>query len=149
MAETQSKWPTLASDLEEIQKFEVSRRKLSQIATETKDSFHRVQLGIIGLTLLLVALGAIQASQTRPENILLPILQALLSFGVGALTLINRELKWQETWLKERAASETYKREYYRFLARIDEYASTADPKQLLRQKITDINLEVGFDEEQ
>lgn len=135
-SEESSKWPALKQDLATLDtEITKKRRKLSTEATRNKNLFLYSQALVVVAGVVMVGLGALRAA--LGEDILWPVAaEAVLSFVIGVLVLLSREMSWQKQWLHRRVASETLKTEFFYFLGRVDEYSEADDPVKLLRQRV-------------
>ncbi|GEM_PF-5857162 len=134
--------PGLADDLEVIELLQERRRGLSRRAGQYKRWFSLSQWIIVMLSVVVVALGAAQTG-LGGGNVPLIIAEAVLSAIVAAIVLLAREMGIQRRWLYYRYASEQMKSQFSLFLGRVGEYGETNDPRQLLQDRLLDIETEL------
>jgi hypothetical protein len=132
----------LADDLKVIESFQEKRRSLSRKAGQYKRWFSFSQWIIVMLSVVVVALGAAQTG-LGGNNTPLIIAEAVLSAFVAAIVLLTREMDVQRRWLYYRYASEQMKSEFSLFLGRVGEYGETDDPRQVLYDRLLDIETDL------
>lgn len=136
-------YPELRTDLETwTGQLEARFRRLDHRAQILQNQFWRQRVVLIGGGLLATSLATVQAA-IGGGNVLLAVLQAVLTGLLAGLTVVIRSRRAQHGYLSARLRAERIKSEFYLFLARSGEYADD-DRLARLGQAVDDIEAAEG-----
>jgi hypothetical protein len=141
--ESLERYPLLAADLTVWrEQLEPRFRRLDHRAQILQNQFWRQRVALIAGGLVATALAAVQAAMGG-GNVVLAVLQAVLTGLLAGLTVLIRSRRAQHGYLSARLRAERIKSEFFLFLAGAGDYAH-ADRRIRLQREVDDIEAAEG-----
>ena len=109
-------------------------------SSRCQKSYKRIKLSEIIFAALIPFLAALHVADTQPYvKTTLAITTALLGVAITIMEGVLQLQQYQQIWVTYRATCEALKHEKYTYIAKAGVYASAADPRALLAERIETI----------